>query len=423
MTLPTREPEEGRVDTGAPARYAAELFAGLRRWGARTALRAGDRRVTFDQLLEESYRIARALDGTGLGRRDGVVALTANPPELVSLRLAAHLLGCRFTALNVTTPGDVVTCRQVLAEARPAVFVVDRRGAAALPEPVPGMLTLGAGPAGCDLLALAGTESGAAMEPRAREQDVALLVYSRGTTGRRRGAVHRFSGMNVTWRRPQEGELGDFAEGVTSLVAGPLADNAGEVALMLLRAGCTMMLMDDFDPARVLAAVESERIASVYLLSGQLERLVAHEDLTRTDVSSLRYLPYGNAPISPDSLRRAVDAFGPVLSQNYVSSEIRAITLLRQEDHLAAADGRPELLASVGQGLPDVGIRICGPDGRGLRAGEVGEVRIRAPHMMSGYWRDAGATSRAVCRGWLRSGDLGRLDREGYLYLCGRAPG
>ncbi len=227
--------------------------------------------------------------------------------------------------------------------------------------------------------------------------------------------------MNVTWRRPEEGELGDFAAGVTTLAVSPVTGNAGEVALMLLRAGCTVRLLDGFDPARVLALVEEERITSVYLPSPWLERLVTHPEAGHAELSSLRYLPYGNDPVDPDSLLRAMEVCGPVLSQNYVTSEVRAVTLLRQEDHLAAADGRPHLLRSVGRPLPDVRIRVCGPDGSPRPTGRTGEVWLRAPHMMSGYWNDVAATRRVLRRGWLRSGDTGRLDEEGYLYLAGRA--
>ncbi|MFD0346161.1 AMP-binding protein [Kitasatospora aburaviensis] len=221
------------------------------------------------------------------------------------------------------------------------------------------------------------------------------MAYSRGTTGPRRGAVHRFAAMNVVWRRPHEGELGDFPAGVTTLAVSPLAGNGGEVALMLMRAGCTVMLMNGFDAGRVLATVAAERITSTYLPAHRFTELVAHPDLDRTDLSSLRYLPYGNGPVPASVVRRAVAAFGPILSQNYVSSEIRAISLLRQEDHRAAAGPRPELLASVGQPLPAVDVRVCGPDGERRPAGRSGEIRLRAPHMMSGYWRDPAATAGA----------------------------
>ncbi|GGX79881.1 AMP-binding protein [Streptomyces minutiscleroticus] len=408
------------MDAEPPARYATDLFTGLHRWSGRVALRTEDQCVTFDDMLARSYRIARALEDTGQTQHEGIVCLMGNSPEMVCLRLAAHLLGSRFTALHAGTPDDVAACHTVLAAARPAIFVVDRRGAQALGAPVPGMFSLGANGADHDLQALADAESAEPLAPKARERDIALVVHSRGTTGPRRGAVHRFSAMNVNWRRSDEGELGDFPAGVTTLAVSPLSGNAGEVALMLLRAGCTVRLMDDFEPGRVLATVDTERIASMYLPSPCLERLVAHGDLGHADLSSLRYLPYGNAPIAPDVLRRAIDAFGPILSQNYVTSEVRAVTLLRQEDHLAAADGRPHLLGSAGRPLPEVDIRICGPDGRERPSGETGEVWLRAPHMMSGYWREPEATEHALSKGWLRSGDIGRLDHDGYLYLSGR---
>lgn len=409
------------MDAEPAARYVTDLLAGLHRWAGRDALVTEDRRVTFDEMLERAYRIARALGGMGHSRHEGIVCLMGNSPELVCLRLAAHLLGSRFTALHAGSPGETAVCRAVLTAARPAMLVVDRQGARALGEPAPGMFSLRADGVGCDLQALADAESGEPLRPQAREEDTALVVYSRGSTGVRRGAVHRFRAMNVTWRRPDEGELGDFPAGVTTLAVSPLSGNAGEVALMLLRAGCTVRLMDDFAPGRVLATVETERITSVYLPSPYLERLVGHPETGRTDLSSLRYLPYGNAPIAPDTLRRAIGVFGPILSQNYVTSELRAVTLLRQEDHLAAADGRPQLLRSAGRPLPEVELRICGPDGRDRPAGEPGEVWLRAPHMMSGYWRDPDATRRVMRKGWLRSGDTGRLDPEGYLYLGDRA--
>ncbi|MCG6495597.1 AMP-binding protein [Kitasatospora sp. A2-31] len=414
---------EERTGRGEPSRYAAELFAGLRRWPGRTALRDGDRLVSFGELVEQSSRIARALEDMGMTHREGVVCLAGNSPEHVAVRLAAHLLGCRFVPLHAGDPADVAAARAVAAAQRPAVFVVDRRGAAALGAPEPGVLSLGVPGFGTDLSALAARMPGGPMRPRAREQDVALVAYSRGTTGPRRGAVHRFAAMNVTWRRPHEGDLGDFPAGVTTLAVSPLAGNGGEVALMLMRAGCTVMLMNGFDAGRVLATVASERITSTYLPAHHFTELVAHPDLDRTDLSSLRYLPYGNGPVPASVVRRAVEAFGPILSQNYVSSEIRAISLLRQEDHRAAAGPRPELLASVGQPLPAVDVRVCGPDGERRPAGRSGEIRLRAPHMTSGYWRDPAATRRALDGGWLRTGDVGRVDREGYLYLEGRLPG
>ncbi|MFJ9520148.1 AMP-binding protein [Kitasatospora sp. NPDC101801] len=416
-------PPAGRTGRGAPSRYAAELFGGLRRWPGRTALVDGERRVGFGELLEQSSRIARALEEQGMTHREGVVCLAGNSPEHVALRLAAHLLGCRFVPLHAGDPADVAAVRAVAAGQRPAVFVVDRWGARALSRPEPGVFSLGVPGFGTDLSALADRMPGGTMRPQAREQDVALVAYSRGTTGRRRGAVHRFAAMNVTWRRPHEGELGDFPAGITTLAVSPLAGNGGEVALMLMRAGCTVRLMNGFDAGRVLATVAAERITSTYLPARQFTELVAHPDLGRTDLSSLRYLPYGNGPVPAAVVRRAVAAFGPILSQNYVSSEIRAISLLRPEDHRAAAGPRPELLGSVGQPLPAVDVRVCGPDGERRPVGGVGEIRLRAPHLMSGYWRDPAATGRVLAGGWLRTGDLGRVDREGYLYLAGRLPG
>jgi fatty-acyl-CoA synthase len=184
----------------------------------------------------------------------------------------------------------------------------------------------------------------------------------------------------------------------------------------MLRLGATVEILDGFDPAEFVAAAGRASTAVSYLYPSWLYRLLDHPG----DLSGITHLSYGSAPIAPPRLRQALARFGPTLTQSYATTEAPAITTLTPDDHAAAMDARPELLGSVGKPLPGVRVEIHAADGTPVPIGEVGEVCVRSASMMSGYWRRPDLTATTVREGWLHTGDLGRLDADGYLYLVGR---
>jgi fatty-acyl-CoA synthase len=154
----------------------------------------------------------------------------------------------------------------------------------------------------------------------------------------------------------------------------------------------------------------------------QLYRLLDHLPASSDQLESLSTIGYGAAPMAPDKIEQLVERFGPVFIQLYGMAEIASIgTLLRREDHAAAIASKPQLFASAGRASMGVAVRVVDPvTGVDVPVGEPGEVIFAGPHVMSGYYRDPQRTSEALRDGWMHSGDIGRFDAEGYLYIVDR---
>jgi fatty-acyl-CoA synthase len=184
----------------------------------------------------------------------------------------------------------------------------------------------------------------------------------------------------------------------------------------VLAAGGTVILHEHFDPGEVLRAVDTHRVSWAFLAAPHIYQLLDHPDLATTDLSALRQVVYGGCPASPTRLAEAVRVFGPVLRQSYGTTETWGITALTPPEHL-----EPALLGTVGRPLPGVRVAVRDPDsGRDLAPGETGEVCVRSPSMMDGYWADPDLTATVLRDGWVHTGDLGYLDDRGYLHLVDR---
>jgi acyl-CoA synthetase (AMP-forming)/AMP-acid ligase II len=202
---------------------------------------------------------------------------------------------------------------------------------------------------------------------------------------------------------------------------GPISHGSGYFYLPTwLHGGCSVLL-DAFDPGAVLELIERERIAYGFLVPTMLNALVHHPTAGDTDMSSLKCLQVGAAPISDDTALRAHSLFGDVLWQGYGQTEAVPITMMGPHEWFATIDGS-EPLRSCGKPLPFADIEIRDPDtGAALPLGEAGEIVVRCDGQMTGFWEDPGATSERLVDGWVRTGDLGRIDRNGYVYVLDRA--
>jgi len=379
-----------------PARYVTDLLDAFAAHGSAPALyRRGAEPATFRDLLADTYRSARALRRRGLARGDGLVLAAGNVPEALTVRLAAHLSGLRFTHLP---PGPQVG--HVLTDAAPALSL-DTADLAAL-------------------AAEARTESADPLPVLAEEGDIARISYTGGTTGLPKGVPITYAALHAAARAALRG-----AEATSAALAGrtarflavtPIAHVSGDIALIMLAMGVAVDVAE-FEPGAMLRAIAAARGEAVltYLYPALIYRLLDHPDLAGTDTGALAFVIYGSAPIAPARLRAAIERFGPVFQQGYASTEAPAITALTVADHVAGLDGRPELLASAGRALP--GVRVDIRD----RVGDVGEVWVQAASNMPGYWNRPAETAEVLRDGWVRTGDLGRLDADGYLYLVGRS--
>ena len=252
--------------------------------------------------------------------------------------------------------------------------------------------------------------------------DTAVQLYTSGTTGRPKGAMlgHR----NLLGGRREAAAAGmewnDWGPDDVSLVAMPVAHIGGTGWGMVgLLNGARGVVAREFDPFKVLDFIEAERISKMFMVPAALQIVVRQPRAREVDFSRLKFIMYGASPIPLDLLRECMEVFGCGFCQQYGMTETcGTIVYLPPEDHDPA--GTPRMRAA-GRAMPGVELRIIDETGRILGANAVGEVATRSIANMQGYWKLPEATASTIdAEGWLRTGDAGYLDEDGYLYIHDR---
>ncbi len=222
-----------------------------------------------------------------------------------------------------------------------------------------------------------------------------------------------------SWNVNVVSQLNAFGFGADDrfLVSAPLTHGASTYVLPVLGAGGCLVFPEEIKPAALLETVERHGATTLFVPSALIYGLVAEQAERPRDTSSLRLLIYGAAPMRPERIREAQDAFGPVVATSYGQTEApQIITYLTPEELV-----EQENLASVGRASVLTSVAIGDEDGRLLEPGAQGEVLVRGDLLMSGYWRMPEKTAETVVDGWLRTGDVGFLDERGFLYLKDRS--
>lgn len=394
------------------ARYVTDLIGAFERYAERPAIGAGPAVMEFSEVLAGTYRLAGALAELGVGRGAGLAYVTdGNRPEALLVRLAAHVRGARLTHVVVGPATHGLDF--MLRDCAPVLVVHDT------PVPDTGAARVGA----AELMRLARDRAGEPVAVQAREDDVARVTYTGGTTGRPKGVASTFAAMaGRTDTRGKGGKGGGGSVESVYLSVTSLAQRSGGRCLEHLRGGGRVEILDPFSPGEFAAACRRLAPVSTYLTPPMVYRLLDDPE-TADGVPGLAQVSYGNSPIHPGRLRQALTRWGgrPRWRQGYGMNEAGVICRLSPADHDAGVSDRPHLLGSVGRPAPGVEVRVRDEGGAQAEPGRTGEVWVRSGMTMAGYWNQPGLTAEVLRGGWLRTGDLGHFDSDGYLYLDDRA--
>lgn len=397
--------------------------------GDRVALVQGQRQVTYRELGRDANRLLAALQALGVGRGERIAFAMANCPDYVICEYAVAMAGAVRVPLAALLGDDDLVYMMNFARCTTLVyhekFAQRVQGMAPRLETVRNFICVAADPA-CVVaghLHLQSLISGHAPVARtmvAEAEDLAAIYFTGGTTGRPKGVMlsHR------SWFHTYYVEMLEFGIGwhETFVFATPITHASGCLILpVLLRQG-RCIILEHFEAGLLLETIARERATMTLLVPTMIYLLLDHPALERYDVSSLRNVLYGAAAIAPGTLKQALSVFGPIFTQFFGQTEApMALTVLPREAHVVAdAEREMQVLTCAGRATYPTAIRLVDDDGRDVPCGEPGEVIVRAPNMMSGYLDDPEATARAIRDGWLYTGDVARMDDDGFITIVDR---
>ena len=404
---------------------------GVGSWPARRARMAPHRAAwsfegrtaTYGELDERVRRLAHGLRGLGVARGDRVAYLGVNHPALLETLFATGAVGAVAVLVNARLAVPEVA--HILADSGTGVVIHGAEHAdhaEALRPRVTGVRHWvdvdgpGTDPAACGyerLVAASSDQQDGELDEPVGLEDPCALMYTSGTTGQPKGAV--ISHGNMTWNNYNQLISVDLRPDERTLAIAPLFHLGGlnlTVTPTMMRGGLVHVLRA-FEPGTVLRTLARERITSVFAVPAMLEAMQVHPDFAGTDLSHLRTLLAGGAPLTRTTLDTWLDR-GVVLQQGYGMTEASPSGLL-----LDAEDARRKV-GSAGRMSFFTDVRVVAADGGPVAPGEVGEVVLQGPNLMTGYWNRPDATAAAFADGWFRSGDAATVDEEGYVFISGR---
>lgn len=396
----------------------AFLSAAAARNPDRTAITFGERNLRYLELNARVDALACSLTQLGLGAGDRVVLWLGNCPEFIETFFACWKLGLVAVPVNARlTRADVAFH---VADCAATALVHGPEFAAEAKE-IPVGHRIGTANSGAVAYEDLVTQGRGAPDQTREIPDnaAAWLFYTSGTTGRPKGAVLTHGNLTfvtVAWCA----DLHCLQPEDVVLHCAPLSHGAGFNALVAVARGAHNVVHARFEPPAVLDAIPRHGITATWLVPTQIRRLLDEDTLDHTDLSSLRRIVYGGSPIALADLQEALRRIGPVFCQLYGQGESpMTITYLRPEEHQART-GHAHALTSAGVARSGMEIRIADPQDRPLPAGETGEILVRGPAVMTGYYGRPDATADALSGGWLHTGDLGQIDERGFLYVRDR---
>lgn len=388
-------------------------------YGAKECLVFGERRTTWGQLEKRAHALAQTLLDMGVRAGDVVAILLYNCPEYIELSFAVNQIGAVWLPLNYRLAG--AEFQFILNDSEAKVLVTEAEFAPTI-QKIRSQLT-----ALKDILyvtrdASAGEKTYEAfLEERASAyvehavmglEDLHRLVYTSGTTGHPKGVMLTFG--NLYWKNV--GHIVAF--GLTAedrtLVVGPMYHVGGMdlPATGTLYIGGSLVILRSFDPAAVLETVQREKVTNLWLAPAMINILFQYPAFNNYDMSSVRFIIDGGEKMPLPLIEKFREMF-----PNAWFADAYGLTETVSGDTFLPKDRMVGKVGSVGKPVLQLRVRVVDDQDRDVPPGELGEIVLRGPKVFKGYWKNPGATAEALRNGWFHTGDIGKLDEEGFLYL------
>ncbi|OLT45454.1 AMP-dependent synthetase [Saccharomonospora sp. CUA-673] len=368
------------------------------------------RELTYGELRDRVRRLASVLAERGVRAGDRVAYLGPNHPAYLETLFACGVLGAVFVPVNSRLTASEVDFTLADSGATVLVHTADRSGVVAELAALDRLTVIETGPAYEELLAASAPDD---RDVPVELDEVCLIMYTSGSTGRPKGAM--LTHGNLTWNSINVIVESDIASDERTLVVAPLFHTAalGMVCLPTLLKGGRVVLQSGFDPAEVLRAVERERITVMFGVPTMYDAVAADPGWETADLSSVRTLLCGGAPVPIATIRRYLER-GLSFVQGYGMTETAPGALLLDRNHVTDKIGS----AGVPSFFTDV--RVVDSAGVPVAAGQRGEVVVSGPNVMRGYWDRPDETAAALRDGWFHSGDVATVDEDGYVFVVDR---
>ena len=398
----------------------------------RTAIIFEGQRYSFGQLAQRVNNLAAAMRERGVVKGDRVAMLQVNCNACIEVYFATARLGAIYIPLNFRAREDELT--YMINNAGPVMIFAGERYLPLIKSILPRLdkplqvVSLEGKTAGTLDYAEMVNKQAEDVFTEIEDDDTTILMYTAGTTGRPKGVMLSHNSFSIYMLENVSPPDMDVTE--RNILTVPLYHIAGMQAMMAaMYGGRTVIVERQFEPVEWMTLVQDEKANRAMMVPTMLKQLLDHPDIDKYDLSSIRVITYGAAPITLEIIRKAVARFPGVSFINAFGQTESAstITQLRSEDTmLSAADLNDEAklkrLTSIGKPLSDVEIKVVDEEGNTLEINQPGELLARGPRIMSGYWDEEDQASSPIdAEGWLHTGDIGYYDEDGYLYLSGRA--
>lgn len=375
----------------------------------RCAISVGDKNFTFAEVDDRANRLARVIVDMGIPRNARIALLAMNEAEFFEIQIAAIRAGVSLVPLNFRL---AVPELQFIMENSDPQLLITGPGFQDIGDQLDCSQRLNLGPAYEELLMK--------VDPLERSpidaSSICSVLYTSGTTGRPKGSL---ISNQALWARIVSFTLEYKPDPKDVFLQGlPLFHIAANVSFMYAYNGATNIVVRDFTPDGVIQLLEDKQVTNALFVPTIINLLINNPDILNADLSRLNFVAYGASTIPPSVLTKAIEVFGADFCQLFGMTETSGCTVLRPEDHDPV--NKEHLLSSAGLVAHGFEVRIVDDQDIDVPVGQIGEVICRGPALMDGYLGAPEATAAALRGGWMHTGDMGRFDEEGYLYITDR---